>query len=302
MGRIAPFHLLVWGMIVSSPVLAQSGHTNWGAWTFDWEVKDGAGIALRNVYYRNELVIWKASMPVIRVHYATVGGNTCGPYADQINWYSLIPISWCGNQRVCQQSYVSGGHTMLEVGVEARIGQYDLYQVWYLSQDGWFGAHLFSRGLQCPYDHEHHPYWRIDFDINGFPWDQVFVWDNNRPNQGWGPGWMKYQRELNDLKSPATGRVWFVRDNPTAHGVWIFPGSNDGTSDTFSRLDIGARLYHYNEDQPWPFGAWGELGYDDNEDIQEKDIVFWYVAHMHHPAAQGSAVWHSAGPWMRIYR
>jgi hypothetical protein len=283
-------------------VIAQSGHTNWNGWSFDWEVKDGAGIALRNVSYNNEFVIWKASMPTIRVHYVTVGGHTCGPYADRIDTYNLVPISWCGNNKVCQQSYTSGGRNMLELGVEAKIGQYDLYQVWYLSQDGWLGAHLFGRGLQCQFDHDHHPYWRMDLDVNGFASDQVFVYDNNRQDQGWGRGWMKYTNELNDVKNPGTGRVWFVRDNPTGHGVWILPGTNDGTSDGFSTKDEATRLYRYSEDQPWPFGAWGHLGYDNGEGIQEKDVVFWYVAHMHHPAADGASVWHSAGPWMLLRR
>jgi hypothetical protein len=295
-----PFCLFVLALLTASPLLAQySGHTNWDGWSFDFEVKDGAGIGLRYVLYNGELLLWKASMPVIRVRYA---GDVCGPYADQINTYHLKQISWCGNSYVCQRSYTSGGRTWLEVGVEAQIGQYDLYQVWYLSQDGWFGAHLFSKGLQCNIDHVHHPYWRLDFDINGAPLDQVFVFDNNRPDQGWGPGWMKYTNELNDVKKPATGRVWFARDNPTGHGVWIMPGSNDGTSDSFSSLDIGARLYRYADDQPWPFGAWGELGYNHNDGIQEKDIVFWYVAHLAHAAAQGPNVWHSAGPWIHISR
>lgn len=294
--------LLLLAAAVASPLVAQSGHTNWNGWSFDWEVKDGAGLAIRNVFFNNELVLWKASMPVIRVKYDTVGGQTCGPYADRINWSSLKPISWCGNNMVCQKSYISGGHTMLELGIEAQIGQYDLYQVWYLSQDGWLGAHLFSKGLQCQINHVHHPYWRMDFDINGFPADQIFVFDNNRPNQGWGPGWMKYTNEQNDLKNPATRRVWFVRDNPTSHGIWVLPGANDGQADSFSTKDIGARLYHYAEDEPWPFGATGHLGYDNNEDIQEKDVVFWYVAHMQHAADQGPAVWHSSGPWMLVHR
>jgi hypothetical protein len=289
-------------LVLPSLALAQSGHTDWNGWSFDFEVKDGAGLALRYVSYNNEFVLWKASMPVIRVKYATVGGNTCGPYADRIDTYNLVPISWCGNNKVCQKSYTSGGHNMLEIGIEAHIGQYDLYQAWYLSQDGWIGAHLFSRGLQCSIDHDHHPYWRMDFDVNGFPNDQVFVYDNNRPNQGWGPGWMKYTNERDDVKNPPTGRVWFARDNPTSHGVWILPGSDDGSVDGFSTNDVGARLYHGVEDEPWPFGATGQLGYNNNEDIQEKDIVAWYIAHMHHLASQGSGVWHSAGPWMLVHR
>jgi hypothetical protein len=299
MKRIPLCLVLLAALTAALPLAAQSGHTDWNGWSFDYEVKDGAGIGLRYVTYKGELVLWKASMPVIRVHYQN---NACGPYADRINSYNLVPISWCANSLVCQKSYVSGGRTWLEVGVEAHIGNYDLYQVWYLSQDGWMGAHLFSKGLQCNIDHEHHPYWRLDFDINGAPWDQVFVYDNNRPNQGWGPGWMKYTNEINDVKNPATGRVWFVRDNPTAHGVWVFPGAMDGSADSFSTKDAAARLYRYADDEPWPFGPSGHLGYNHNDDIQEKDIVFWYVAHLAHAAAQGPGIWHSAGPWMRIAR
>lgn len=291
------FSLLL--LMAAVPAMAQSGHTNWNEWSFDWEVKDGAGLALRNVFYKSEFVIWKSSMPVIRVHYAN---NACGPYQDKLDWYNLVPLSWCGNQKVCQQSYVSGGRTWLEVGVESHIGQYVLYQVWYLSRDGWIGAHLFSKGLQCQVNHEHHPYWRIDFDVNGAAADQVFVRDNNRPNQGWGPGWMKYTNELNTVKSPGTARVWFQRDNPTAHGVWVLPGSSDGTADSFSNKDVAPRLYRGSEDESWPFGASGHLGYNNNEDIQERDDIVWYVAHMPHAAAQGPSIWHSVGPWMLVHR
>src|SRR6266496_5357560 len=184
--------LLLFASVVTC---AQSGHTDWTGWSFDWEVKDGAGLAIRNVYYKGELVLWKASLPVIRVKYDTVNGNTCGPYADRIYSCNLIPISSCGNNTICQQGYTAVGHNMLELAVYARIGSYHLYQAWYLSEDGWIGAYLWSRGLQCQINHIHHPYWRLDFDINGYPLDQVFVYDNNRGNEGWGPGWHKYTNE-----------------------------------------------------------------------------------------------------------
>jgi hypothetical protein len=278
---------------------AQSGHTNWNGWSFDWEVKDGSGLAIRNVTYNGEYVIYKTSMPVIRVRY---DNDDCGPYADRIYWESLVPISNCNDSKVCQQGYTAGGHNMLELGIYARIGSYHLYQAYYFSEDGWMGTYLWSKGLQCNTDHIHHPYWRMDFDINGYLNDQIFVFDNNRGNEGWGPGWHKYTTEQNDVKNPATGRVWFVRDNPTGHGAWILPGSNDGTADGFSSIDMGGRIYHYNEDEPWPFGAGGELGYSNGESVEEKDIVFWYVAHLHHAAAQGGDQWHSAGPWVKVQR
>ena len=284
-------------LAMAGPARAHSGHTNWGPWRFDWEVKDGAGLALRNVTFNNELVIWKASMPVIRVRY----DRDCGPYADRIDWGNLLEISNCDNAKVCQKSFASGGRNWLRIDVLAAIGSYRLNQIWFLSDDGYIQARLSSRGLQCDVDHDHHPYWRLDLDINGASSDQVFVFDNNRPNQGWGAGWLKYTSELNEVKNAGTGRVWFVRDSPTSHGMWILPGTDDGSADGFSSKDAAPRLYVGSEDEPWPFST-DHLGYLNGQNIAEKDVVFWYVAHLHHHAAEGGDQWHRAGPWLKVAR
>src|SRR5260370_41180633 len=77
--------------------VAHSGHVNWGPWDRDWEVKDSTGLAIRNVKYQNEEVIYKASLPVIRVKYDVDGmSGGCGPYADQISWDFLVNIPFCG--------------------------------------------------------------------------------------------------------------------------------------------------------------------------------------------------------------
>src|SRR6058998_2041669 len=303
LGSMAPLALADEGHTSCLPLgsmsaLAHEGHISWGPWRFDWEVHDYSGIGIRNVYYNNEFVIWKANMPVIRVRYAN---DACGPYADRITWDNLVQISNCGNHKVCQQASTVGGQSWLELGVYARIGSYHIYQAWYFSADGQIDVRVWSKGLQCRTDHEHHTYWRMDFDVNGAASDQIFVYDNNRPSEGWGPGWHKYPTELNDLKNPSTGRVWFVRDNPTGHGVWVFPGP-DGTADGFSTKDAAARRYHLSEDEPWPFGAWGHLGYNNGEDVAEEDVILWYVAHMHHSAADGSSQWHWAGPLLQVHR
>jgi len=282
-----------------STTFAHSGHINWGPWSFDWEVKDFAGLAIRQVNYQNEELIYKASMPVIRVKY---NADACGPYADQISWDSLVNISNCGGAKVCQETYSSGGRDWLELGILAEIGEYRIYQVYYLSNDGWINAALWSKGLQCEIDHAHHPHWRMDFDVNGAASDQLFVHNDGGPNEGWGPGWHKYSNELQDTKTPSKNTNWFVRDNPTGHGAWIIPGSNDGTFDAFAPSDIAARRYHGSEDEPWKFGASGDVGYNDGEDVQEKDDILWYIAHLHHMASQGAGVWHQAGPWILVSR
>ena len=136
---------------------AQSGHTVWGNWSFDWEVSGNTGLGIRQVFFSNKKLLWKANMPVIRVRY---DNDVCGPYQDRINWGSLVEISNCGNNKICQQSFTdSNGRDWLRLGVLARIGQYRLNQVWFFREDGWIYARLSSKGLQCQVDHDHHAYW-----------------------------------------------------------------------------------------------------------------------------------------------
>lgn len=280
--------------------MAHSGHTVWSGWRFDWEVKDNAGLGVRNVYYNDELVIYKASLPVIRVRY---DHDACGPYADQINWGSLVNIGdRCGGQKVCQTSYTSGGREWLEVAVYARIGAYHIYQGWYFSHDGWIAPRVWSKGLQCEANHDHHPYWRMDLDVDGAANDQLFVFDSTRPDEGWGFGWHQHTNEFNETKSPPADRKWFVRDHPGGHGVWVLPGTADGPADGFSSKDAAGRRYRYSEDIPWSFGASGHLGYDNGDDVKEKDVIDWYVCHLQHAAAHGGAQWHSCGPWLFVAR
>lgn len=295
--RIIAFSLIAAGFCQS--VFAHSGHTVWGPWRFDWEVRDKAGLGLRNVYYDNQKILYKATLPVIRVRYKN---DVCGPYADRIYWSLLKKISNCGNAKVCQKSFTSNGRNWLEIGVYARIGSYHIYQAWYLSHDGWILPTAWSKGLQCDADHDHHSYWALDFDIAGASNDQVFVRNDGAANEGWGPGWHKYTTETNAVKNLSTNRVWFVRDNGTSRGVWIFPGRFDGTANSFSSLDVGVRRWHSGEHGEWTFGAWGELGYQNGENVEETDIILWYVGHLHHEAEEGEDHWHWVGPSMFYHR
>lgn len=313
------------GFLWPLPTYAEDrfGHVDFELWSLDWEINDDTGLALRNVFFDHEKVLAKASMPVIRVKYDkerhwwnpfSLGGSReatgrCGPFQDRLSWINTIPIVDCGDQKVCVQTYQHSGVKWLELGVYARIGEYHIYQAWYLSQDGEIHPIAHSRGLSCNTNHVHHPYWRLDFDIDGNGLDQVFRYDTNAPDTGWGPGWHKYTNEVNDTKLSATNRVWFVRDQPTGHGVWIIPGpayspvTEESTArDVFSDMDIAVRRNKRWEDEPWAFAARGELAYDDGEGIQEQDIVFWYIGHLPHMAPLGPTKWLVSGPTLRIAR
>jgi hypothetical protein len=115
----------------------QSEHVDWGRWSFDWEVRDNTGLALRNVKYADELILAKASMPVIRVKYvkervwwnpftwfgSRADSGRCGPFQDRLRWQDLVPIVNCGNQTVCLENAIQDNVKWLEVGAYARIGE-----------------------------------------------------------------------------------------------------------------------------------------------------------------------------------
>ncbi len=307
-----------------SPVLAEQtgGHLQWESWKLIWEVQGNTGLSLRQVTYLGQPVLTKASVPVIRVKYvkerkwykpwtwfgSRAQTGRCGPFQDRIRWKNLVPVQDCGG-KVCIESYLLDGVKWLEIGAYARIGEYHLYQAWYLSEKGEIRPILQSRGLSCRTDHDHHAYWRLDFSLNGDKSNQAFVFTEGKADQGWGPGWRKYTNEVNDEKVPSAKRVWFVRDPHTGQGVWVIPGTGytglqgDGKRDRFSGLDVGVRRNWAWEDEPWIFGARGDLGYGaNNDDIQEKDLVFWYVAHLPHLAALGPTTWLAVGPILKIQR
>lgn len=311
------------GMVAPAFAEPQSGTITWEKWVFEWEVTGNQSLVLSDVTYDGELVLSRASLPVVRVKYERewpwyhpyswfgIGRSTgrCGPFQDRITWIHLDPIPSCGNSKVCVQTYERGGVKWLEVGVYARIGEYHLYHAWYLNEQGEIRPVLQSRGLSCKTTHQHHPYWRLDFGIAGDDRDQVFEYTDGTTNEGWGPGWHKYTNEVNAVKDPPKHRRWFVRDSQTSHGLWVLPGDgyppiqDDGVPQSgFSKLDVGVRLYHEEEDGAWLFGARGDLGYLNGEGIQEKNLVFWYAAHLPHHAAMGPAAWLAVGPVLKIQR
>ena len=101
-----------------SEIQAHSGSVNWNGWTFNWEVSNAAtseGLIIRNLSYNQQKIMYKGSMPVIRVHYEN---NVCGPYDDRIGYDKLAAIDWsyCTGQQTCSRVYTdSKGVQWLEV-------------------------------------------------------------------------------------------------------------------------------------------------------------------------------------------
>jgi hypothetical protein len=302
----------------------RDGHVNWKSWAFDYNVAGTEALTLGNGYFRGRRVFHKLSLPVIRVKYVQdesviplptepnpIFGTGCGPYNDQISWdpadfgedlnpiagpHHLVKLSNCGSRYICIKESVSDGTPWFELGVYARIGSYHIYQSWYLNDGGQILPRVFSKGLSCNLDHWHHPYWRLDFDLDGA--------DNQRVNI-FGSGGSQFRgfvdREGRLFNESDGGTVYNVENLKSGLKAWIMPPRVNeelgivGPTE-FSNLDAYVRKYRESEDRPWPHRPEREIGFDVHENPDNSDVVFWSVSHLHHHAAEGKDHWHEVGP------
>ena len=262
-------------------------------WTFSWEVIDGdsEGVVFRNVFYKGKKVLYKASLPMIRVQY----DYGAGPYKDQLSGTNMQgPV----------QVYEETGHNFLVVDSFHLIGNYRLLNRWLFLRNGFIQPQLFSAGLQYPANHRHHVYWRFDFDIDGASNNLALAYDPSvSTNWGYGPGWRPVEGE--EAIYRGFNPLWAVLNKEAGiPGYVIQPGDFDGHSDNFSPFDGSLVVYHAEEDLK------GRMGkpYDDElyqqvtgEPTNGKDLVLWYVAHLAHDASDHGDEWHVCGPILRPF-
>jgi Cu2+-containing amine oxidase len=256
---------------------------------------DEEGIVVRNVRFRGHQVLYKASLPSLRVQYS----GPCGPYKDPLNYNNSKATTRCPSRMVCVYQYISGGQLALGVESFHRIGSYRLTHRWVFWENGWIMPRLYSAGLQCNYDHRHHAYWRFDFDIDGAANDLVLEYNTYAGNNGWGQGWHPKTREITRTKNPGSNRSWAVLDTGSGRGYHILPGPNDGTADAFSTSDLWVLHYRGPEDRNGRQGtaaADGLGAYLDGENVDAQDVTVWYCGHLTHHAEHGGDEWHSVGP------
>jgi len=265
---------------------AQAASINWEGWKFDYSASDNSsGLVLSDVFYNEKQILGKASMPVMRVRY---DNDICGPYADILSSGVLraatqgAPEATCNNRALCERTFTRNGEKILEIGSNWQIGEYQIYQTYYFSEQGYIDARVYSRGLQCRINHSHHAHWMLDFDIEGSENDRIVLPDGSIPN-----------REFNDLKSNSA--FWTIEDSATGNSVTLTPSDDDGSPSSFARWDVAARAYRSSEVGRWRLGARGEIGenYLNNENINSADSVVWYVSHLPHAASEGSSIWHA---------
>ena len=273
--------------------VAYAATVEWKGWKFDYSTSnDSSGLVLTDVNYNEKTILAKASMPVMRVRY---DNDVCGPYADILSSSALrqasqgAPNSSCDNQATCQRTFTVNGEDMLEIGSNWQIGEYQIYQTYYFSEQGYIDARVYSRGLQCQTNHSHHAHWMFDFDVDGPENDRILLPDGSIPAV-----------EFNARKADAA--YWDIEDSVTNSSVRVVPSEDDGTASDFAQWDVAVRAYNSSEVGRWRLGARGEIGnnYMNNQSINSADSVFWYVSHLPHSASEGSSLWHASGPRIEV--
>lgn len=275
-----------------SAQMAGAAVVNWGQWSFDHEVSgEFDGLGLKNVTFKGRTLLFKINMPVLRVFYRD---NVCGPYADRLGG-TLSPIPWADNALMVQREFSLNGKQWYEIGIRDQIGNYDLYQAYYLSEDGVLDAHLYSKGLQCVADHVHYPSWRIDFDVDGPA--------NNVIERSTGTAYLSHPVEFDSNATVALNHGWRVRNAITNLYVDLLPGFSGFTIPAgailavtdFSQNTFFGRVYKAAEDTSWTYGPNTLVPFNEGENLIGADIVAWYEAYMPHAALDGSELWHSTG-------
>lgn len=290
--------VLASGLLGAKPATAQtSGGVSWNGWTLDYAVSGNFdGLSLTTVRYQGRTVIGKISFPVMRVFYEN---NACGPYADRLGG-TLTSVPWANNATIVQRTFTLGSRQWYELGIRDIIGNYDIYQVYYLSDDGIIDAHIYSKGLQCNFFHIHYPNWRIDFDLDDGLNDQM---------QGFRSGaFQTFTTEFNQSVTAVDSHRWRVRDAITGMSVDLLPGFTDFTIPDannqplfdYSQNTIFSRLFNSSEDETWAYGPNTQVPFNNGETVDRQDLVVWYEGYMPHSPAEGPDLWHSIGLRMKV--
>lgn len=271
---------------------AQSGSISFSQWTANWSIENSAGISIKNVTWQGTTYIYKASVPTVRVQY---NNNVCGPYADRLTWDFIQTAS--NGEKARLESGSVNNVAFMKLYVYATIVSYKINQGWIFFADGRLLPFVESSGLQCAYDHRHHPYWRIDMDVGGSSNDEF--WTNTNGS------WSNPQNEGTENKT--TNRYWTIWDRTANRQIDIGAGPTDGTADSFATYDWARTRFNGLEAEPWvlssPFADEGDkvLPFIGSENVFQTDIVGWYIGHLFHNASLGGTQWAYVGPTMQMW-
>jgi Cu2+-containing amine oxidase len=190
--------------------------------------------------------------------------------------------------------YVQGQEVVLTSEMEA--GWYRYVSEWRLHTNGRirprFGFSAVQNSCVCNV-HNHHVYWRFDFDIRTA--GNNIVREFNDPPLIGRSKWHDKTFEIRRPRDPARKRKWRIQNKGTGEAYDIIPNAGDGLAAAmpdwpFPRGDVWILRYHSSEidDGVVAVGPPYETGLDawlTGEPINGSDVVVWYGAHFTHDVA-----------------
>jgi hypothetical protein len=151
--------------------------------------------------------------------------------------------------------------------------------------------------------HQHHVYWRLDFDIDGAGDDVVQQRGLIFPGK---PPWTPIIQETS--RKRGFPRSWRVLDRQSQRGYRIVPGAADGTADAYGVADLWFLRYHGDELEDGVTVVGGTPSqtqthldqFLNGEGIFGTDLVVWYAGHFRHDEHDpASHLGHIVGPELR---
>ena len=295
-----------------------------------------SGIEIRDVKYKGKSVLKRGNAPVLNVLYIPrPGEGSCGPYRDwQYNeGYFNAPatgatypngefggIAVLADGQTATTSLENGTDTGNFRGVaiyrqnnetvmvsEMEAGWYRYIMEWRFADDGTirprYGFGATNNSCVCS-RHNHHVYWRFDFDIVN-PTNKVFQVERGRkflkPITTEMTGFKSVQTNRSLLIQNSTGDEAYMLVPNITDGDAIFKYTETGVTTDFGRNDfwvlryknvVGGSDFQNEIDDGWTSigGSCTTNGgacinitpFVNNESVLNQDVVVWYGAHFVH--------------------
>lgn len=306
-------------------------HVTWPSpnpvWDFCWIRPDastaanGSGIELRDVKYKGTLILAQAHLPILNVKYAPNPNNGCGgpnlcyrdwlwqeqafscspsPSAGYCTGATTSPTTVCDHPGTDAGSFVGVAvedrGTSLRLISQCTAGWYRYIPVWEFFPDGTIQPQFVATSVDhscVAYTHEHHSYFRLDFDVNGSAGNFVDeVLSGNTLQR------VTSERSFIDT-SPARSK-WRIGNASSPFVVEVSRNAGDGAAgdspgvpNDFPIADGWVLAYGANQltDSSPILGCAANLNaFDNNENVNGADVVLWVrAAALHQGEAGGQA-------------
>jgi hypothetical protein len=283
---------------------------------------DGSGLELRDVFYKGHRLLRRAGLPLLNVNYDPGG---CGSYRDWQN--GMMDFEADGAvpppgsryaeptrppRTMCEHPGRDGGDfsgvaaektlERLVLTTQLLSGPYRYTQKWIFGLDGSIDARIAFTAIVDPCNikpHNHHAYWRLEFDVGGDAQDHV---EETAPNSDTSPHWKRLPTETSRRNDPVKGGAWRVQSASAQRGYEIISGPGNGFANAWAVADAWVLKFHPDElddggARQGPDGSAVQLDrYLNGESVDGANLVLWVHATDRH---DGNDRCHFVGPTLR---